>query len=82
MSLSVLSKPTEKQKAVENKGNSFLDVAQSTTSESSNIIFDQADENKEAAHASPHTTEHSAEQLGTQQSKGKRESIIDRRFYD
>ena len=31
---------------------------QSTSSLSSNITYDQADENKEAAHASPQTTEH------------------------
>lgn len=29
------------------------------------MICDQTDENKEAAHASPPTTEHSAEQSGT-----------------
>ena len=31
---------------------------QSTSSLSSNIVYDQADENKEAAHASPQTTKH------------------------
>ena len=49
---------------------------QSTSSLSSNKICDQADENKEAAHASPQTTEHSAEQSGTQQSKGKRSVLL------
>ena len=49
---------------------------QSTSSLSSNIISDQADENKEAAHASPQTTEHSAAQSGTQQSKGKRTVLL------
>ena len=39
---------------------------QSTSSLSSNKIYDQADENEEAAHASPKKTEHSAEQSGTQ----------------
>ena len=72
LSLSLQSKSTEKQKAVEDKGNSLLDVRQSvSTSLSSNIICDQADENKEAAHASPKSTEHSAEQYGTRQSKRK-----------
>ena len=36
-----------------------------TSSLSSNIICDQTDENKEAAHASPQTNENSAEQSGT-----------------
>ena len=49
---------------------------QSTSSLSSNKIYDQADENKEAAHASPQTTEHSAEQSGTQQSKRKRSVLL------
>ena len=49
---------------------------QSTSSLSSNKICDQADENKEVAHASPQTTEHSAEQSGTQQSKGKRSVLL------
>ena len=49
---------------------------QSTSSLSSNKIYDQADENKEAAHASPKKTEHSAEQSGTQQSKGKRSVLL------
>ena len=47
-----------------------------TSSLSSNIICDQADENKDAAHASPQTTEHSAEQSDTQQSKGKRSALL------
>ena len=48
---------------MEDKGNSLLDVTQSvSTSLSSNIICDKAGENKEAVHASPKTTEHSAEQ--------------------
>ena len=51
-------------------------VKQSTPSLSSNKNYDQADENKEAAHASPQTTEHSAEQSGTQQSKGKRSVLL------
>ena len=37
---------------------------QSTSSLSSNKIYDKPDENKEAAHASPQTKEHSAEQSG------------------
>ena len=49
---------------------------QSTSSLSSNKIYDQADENEEAAHASPKKTEHSAEQSGTQQSKGKRSVLL------
>ena len=49
---------------------------QSTSSLSSNKICDQADENKEVAHASPQTTEHSAEQSGTQQSKRKRSVLL------
>lgn len=49
---------------------------QSTSSLSSNIIYDQTIENKEATHASPQTTEHSAEQSGAQQSKGKRNVLL------
>ena len=49
---------------------------QSTSSLSSNKIYDQADENEEAAHASPKKTEHSAEQSGTQQSKKKNTLFI------
>ena len=49
---------------------------QSTSSLSSNKVCDQADENKGAAHASPQTTEHSAEQSGVQQSKGKRSVLV------
>ena len=49
---------------------------QSTSSPSSDKICDKADENKEAAHTSPQTTEHSAEQSGTQQSKGKRSVLL------
>ena len=49
---------------------------QSTSSLSSNKIYDKADENKEVAHASPQTTEHSTEQSGTQQSKGKRSVLL------
>ena len=49
---------------------------QSTSSLSSNKIYDQADENEEAAHASPKKPEHSAEQSGTQQSKGKRSVLL------
>ena len=49
---------------------------QSTSSLSSNKIYDQAGENEEAAHASPKKTEHSAEQSGTQQSKGKRSVLL------
>ena len=45
---------------------------QSTSSLSSNKIYDQADENEEAAHASPKKTE----QSGTQQSKGKRSVLL------
>ena len=56
LSLSVLSKSAEAQKAREDKGNSLLDVAQTTSSLSSNIICDQADENNETAHASPQVT--------------------------
>ena len=52
------------------RAKSSKQTKQSTSSLSSNIIYDQADENKEAAHVSPQTTEHSAEQSGTQQSKG------------
>ena len=52
------------------RAKSSQQTKQSTSSLSSNIIYDQADENKEAAHVSPQTTEHSAEQSGTQQSKG------------
>ena len=49
---------------------------QSTSSLSSKKIYDKADDKKEAAHASPQTTEHSAEQSGTQQSKGKRSVLL------
>ena len=49
---------------------------QSTSSLSSNKIYDEADENNEAAHASLQTTENSAEQSGTQQSKGKRSVLL------
>ena len=50
-----------------------------TQSVNDNNTYDQADETNEAAHASPHTietTEHSANQSGTQQSKGKRSVLL------
>jgi len=55
---------------------SWKRAKQSASSLSSKKIYDQADENEAAAHASPQTTEHSAEQSGTQQSKGKRSVLL------
>ena len=50
-----------------------------TQSVNDNNTYDQADENNEAAHPSFQTTEkteHSANQSGTQQSKGKRSVLL------